>query len=147
MHSFIGVSCSEFWGLAYIRYDILDITMWCLQVYWEGSKIACFIIFGFCLQGRFFFFYLSLTIQQRLDWSQLEPTPILAWQLNKWAKAPILVQQCSSWVHINRYWCRDFGSIGLVSLLSLLQHGLGIIRWVLSCIGVAQHLVQQELGL
>ena len=30
---------------------MLDMSMRCLQVCWEGSTIACFILFVFCLQG------------------------------------------------------------------------------------------------
>ena len=53
-------------GLTYTRWDILDMTMRCLQVYWEGSKIAC-------LYYLFFFVYregvLDLTAQLCLGWS------------------------------------------------------------------------------
>ena len=46
-----GVSCCKFWHLEHARRDMLDMTMRHLQVYWEDGKIACFILFVFCLQG------------------------------------------------------------------------------------------------
>ena len=69
LDSFIhfGVSCYEFWGLAYARWDTLDMTMWCLQVCWEGSKIAYFTLI--CLLfARRVFLYMEMPIYRFFPW-------------------------------------------------------------------------------
>ena len=50
--------------LAHARWDMLDMTIQCLQVYWEESKIACFINFFACRDG-----VISLAAQLCLGWS------------------------------------------------------------------------------
>ena len=69
---------------------MLDMTIHCLQVYWEGSKIACFILFVFiCLQGG-----CSWPNSSTAFWvGRAAPAPIVVWQLNEQALAPVSVQQ------------------------------------------------------
>ena len=42
-----GISCSKFWHLEHARRNMLDMAMQCWQVHWEGSWIACLILFIF----------------------------------------------------------------------------------------------------
>ena len=42
---------------------------------------------------------------------------------------------------------RDFGLVGLVSLLAWLQHGWRVVGLASLCLGVVQCLMQQEPGL
>ena len=52
---------------AYARRDMLDMTMQCLQVCWERSKIACFILLWLVFVYREGI--LGLTLQLHLGWS------------------------------------------------------------------------------
>ena len=68
---------------------MLDITMQCLQVCWEG-EIACFILFVYFLfTRRVLLFWPNNLIAVGLI--QPEPAPILVWWLNEWKLSPKLV--------------------------------------------------------
>ena len=61
-----------------------------LQVCWEESRIVCFVLFAFSLQG-----WCSWPNSSDVfGLVQPHPAPILWWWPNEQAQAPVSVQQC-----------------------------------------------------
>ena len=106
IHTFVSeLAVANSGVLVYARQDTLGMAIWCLQVYWEGSKIVFFHTICLLFAGRVFYLWKYLSIgffpwpnnSTTVGLVQPELAQILVWQPYKQAQAPVSAQQCWSW--------------------------------------------------